>query len=179
MVKLMNSFIRLVYKLTYALLIIACVGGSGSEVRTVTTPLTAPAPDTLPPVIILNGSPTITLEFGCIFNDPGATATDDVSSKMEVTASNPNHEDLGTQQIVYKAVDAAGNSSSVTRQLIVQDTAPPDINLVGDASVTIELGAVFFDAGALANDNYVGTLEVSADFSGVDFETLGAPLYCA
>jgi hypothetical protein len=123
--------------------------------------------------IVLNGGP-ITLEFGSVFNDPVATATDDVSGTVDVTLSKPGTEDLGTQQIVYIAVDAAGNSSSLTRQLIVQDAMPPEINLVGDASVTIELGESFFDAGVLASDNYDGTLEVSADFSGVDFEALGA-----
>ena len=55
MLKLMNSFIRLVCKLTYTILIVACGGGGGSEVPTVTTPLTAPVPDALPPVIVLNG----------------------------------------------------------------------------------------------------------------------------
>jgi hypothetical protein len=138
------------------------------------TPAPEPAPDTVPPVIVLNGGPTITLEFGSVFNDPGATATDDVSGTVDVTASNPNTQALGTQQIVYTAVDAAGNSSSLARQLIVQDTTPPEINLVGDTSVTIELGEGFVDDGAIANDNYDGLLEVSVDFSGVDFETLGA-----
>jgi len=88
--------------------------------------------------------PTITLEFGSVLNDPGATAIDDTSGMVEVTASNTNPERFRSQQIVYKAVDAAGNSNRVTRQLIVQDTAPPEINLVGDASVTIVLGEAFF-----------------------------------
>jgi len=179
----MTSFIRLVCILIYTLLIVAC--GGDSEEPTVTTPVAAPAPapqptpapepapDNVPPVIVLNGGPTITLEFDSVFNDPGATATDDVSGTVGVTASNPNTEALSTQQIVYTAVDAAGNSSSLTRQLIVQETAPPEINLVGEASVTIELGEGYVNAGALANGNYDGLLEVSVDSNGVDFETLG------
>jgi hypothetical protein len=180
----MNTLTRLFCILIYTLFITAC-GGGGDETTEQPSPApTAPvtpappaapaAPDTVAPVIVLTGNSSFILEYGDSFNDPGATATDNVDGAVEVTASNPNPETLGTQQIVYTAVDAAGNSSSITRQLIIQDTTPPEINLLGDASVTIELGEGFSDSGALANDNYDGTLDVSVDFSEVDFQQVGA-----
>lgn len=187
----MNTFTRLICILIYTLIITAC-GGSDEEAAGPAAPVPVapapvpvpvptpapvpaptPAPDTVAPIIVLTGNSSITLEYGNAFNDPGATATDDVDGTVEVTASNPNPEALGIQQIVYTAVDAAGNSSSLTRQLIIQDTTPPEINLMGDATVTIELGESFSDTGAIANDNYDGALEVSVDFSEVDFEQVG------
>jgi hypothetical protein len=173
----MNTLTRLISILAYTLAITACGGGDEETPAPVTPVVEAPAtvtPDTTAPVIVLNGNSSIALEYGVAFNDPGASATDNVDGSVEVIASRPNLEALGTTEIVYTAVDAAGNSSSLTRELIVQDTTPPEINLMGDATVTIELGESFSDSGAIANDNYDGELEVSVDFSEVDLEQVGS-----
>ena len=45
------------------------------------------------------------------------------------------------------------------------DDVPPVITLNGSASVTVELGSTYTDAGATANDAYHGSTSVSASGS--------------
>jgi hypothetical protein len=79
--------------------------------------------DTTPPEIKLKGTPTIYVCNGDIYNDEGATATDesdgDISSEIEVTNlvdSNIN----GTYYVKYNVSDHAGNKATeVVRTVIV------------------------------------------------------------
>jgi hypothetical protein len=67
----------------------------------------------------------------------------------------------GTYTVSYSVADTAGNSAFATRTVIVQamaDTVPPEITLVGAATVTVQLGANYTDAGATANDNVDGDI---------------------
>jgi hypothetical protein len=85
-----------------------------------TTPI---AGDTVAPVITLNGMATMTTDIGSVWNDQGATATDDidgdVTAKLVVTGTVDTSVE-GSYTITYSVTDSAGNGSMVTRVVLVQ-----------------------------------------------------------
>ncbi|MDG2145083.1 MAG: DUF5011 domain-containing protein, partial [Porticoccaceae bacterium] len=134
-----------------------CGGGGGSS----SAPVGPPA-DTTPPVITISGDANVNHEQGTIYSDPGATATDNVDGDVSVEVSGSVDDAVaGTYTITYSATDQAGNSSTATRTVQVQDTISPVITLNGEASITIEQGTVYSDLGATATDSVDGTLDVS------------------
>ena len=112
--------------------------------------------DTTAPVISLRGAATVNVEAGASYSDAGATATDtydgDITSRIRV--SNPvDTSKVGTYTVTYNVSDAAGNAAAaVTRTVTVALTAKPVITLQGEATVTLEVGASYSDAGATAQD---------------------------
>ena len=90
--------------------------------------------DTTKPSIALLGTNPQTVEFGSIYNDPGATATDAVDDDITLTAkividvSGVDTNQVGTHQVTYDVTDAEGNAADrVTRMVMVTDTVIPDI----------------------------------------------------
>ena len=87
--------------------------------------------DTTPPSITLSGgttagSSTISLQVGDTFTDPGATATDDVDGDLTssiTTSGTVNTSNTGTYTISYNVSDAAGNTASVNRTVVVEAAA--------------------------------------------------------
>ncbi|MDE1946105.1 MAG: DUF5011 domain-containing protein, partial [Patescibacteria group bacterium] len=94
---------------------------TATSTQATTTAQTATStPDTIPPVITLNGANPMNLTVGDTFADPGATATDDVDGTVPVTASGTvDTSTAGTYTITYTASDAAGNTATDTRSVIV------------------------------------------------------------
>lgn len=90
-------------------------GNTASASRTVTVF------DAAPPVVHLNGASRIEITCDEIFLDPGANAVDACSGDVPVTRtpSNVNTGASGTRELVYHAVDDAGNSATATRTLVV------------------------------------------------------------
>ena len=94
--------------------------------------------DTTPPVIALLGADPQTVEFGSIYNDPGATATDAVDDNDELTtqiaaASTVNTGTVGDYTVTYTVSDKATNAATpVIRMVTVTDTAAPDITAPAD-----------------------------------------------
>ena len=120
----------------------------------------------------------MTIEVGSTFTDPGATASDagdgDLTSSIVVTGS-VDTSTLGTYTLTYDVSDASGNAADpVTRTVNVVDTTVPVITLLGDTTVTIEVGTTYTDSGATAADNYDGDLTSSiAIVNNVDTSTVG------
>ncbi|MDC0266542.1 DUF5011 domain-containing protein, partial [bacterium] len=76
--------------------------------------------DLTPPVITLNGEGTVYHALGKTYEDPGATAIDGVDGVVAIAASGSvNSNTLGTYILTYSASDAAGNASTMTREVIV------------------------------------------------------------
>jgi len=133
---------------------------AGNEATQVTR--TVNVVDTTIPVIALLGDATVTIEVGTNYTDAGATATDNYDENItdNITIVNSvNTNVVGSYTVTYNVSDTAGNSAAqVTRTVNVEDTTIPVITLVGDATVTIEVGTNYTDAGATASDNYDGDI---------------------
>lgn len=88
---------------------------------------TCPVPDTVAPVITLNGDASMTVYQNSTFTDPGATAQDDEDGDLtsSITVSgNVDTSALGLYILTYSVEDAAGNVASVERN--VEVVAEPD-----------------------------------------------------
>ena len=126
----------------------------------------------LPPVISLVGSPTIYLEAGDTFADPGATAVDIVDGDLTSSITTSGTVDIsiaGTYTVVYSVIDSSDNSAFVLREVVVNtppDTTAPVITLIGSIVIELSVGDTFTDPGATATDNVDGDLTSSITSSG-------------
>jgi hypothetical protein len=127
---------------------------------------TATPADTNAPLITILGDNPLVLAVGSTFNDPGATATDNVDNSVTVTSSGSVNTSVpGSYTITYSALDAAGNTASATRTVNVVDTTAPVITVLGDNPLTVLLGSTFNDPSATATDNVDGSVTVTASGS--------------
>ena len=97
-------------------------GNTTEVIRTISVSAGNSSSDTTAPVITLTGSSTINLPLGDTFTDPGATATDDVDGDLTssiTTSGTVNTSTAGTYIIAYSVSDAASNTASVNRTVIV------------------------------------------------------------
>lgn len=80
--------------------------------------------DVTAPTLTLNGAATITVQRGQQFNDPWATATDDLDPWPSVNGSgNVDTNVLGTYTLQYWATDGSGNrSNNVSRTVRVVES---------------------------------------------------------
>lgn len=103
----------------------------------------------------------ITLECGTIYTDTGVTAVDnadgtDLTSSIQVSGLvssliGTSGARPGTYVITYRVSRfPGGNEATATRTVIVSDSEPPVLTLRGDASVTVECGASYRDAGVMS-----------------------------
>jgi len=117
--------------------------------------------DTTAPTITILGQKEITIAVGSTYQDQGAIASDlhdgDLTSKI-TTSGTVNTSKVGTYTITYKVTDSSNNEATITRTVHVVDEEKPVITLNGSATVTIEYGYGYNDAGAKAQDNYDGDL---------------------
>ena len=123
----------------------------------------------LPPEISLNGAFKIDIEKGGTFIDPGATALDSTDGNLSsfvIISGTLDTSAVGTYTLVYSITDSDGNSSSITRIIVVSLDIPPIITLTGSSTINIILGDNFIDPGATAKDNTDGDLTSSITASG-------------
>ncbi len=96
------------------------LGGIATATRTIVVQ------DTMPPVITLLGSNTLTLLTNTLFVDPGATALDACGGSYAVATNNPvNVAVPGTYTVSYIATDDYSHSATNTRMVVV--VAPPRV----------------------------------------------------
>ncbi len=137
-------------------------------------------PDTEPPVIILNGNVEMHVLKGATFEDPGASAYDDVDGDVDVVVSGDvDTSRVGTYVVLYIARDRAGNKAQQVRKVRVVephnqvlDTKAPVITLEGDRVMQVALGDVWIDPGATAMDDIDGKIRVETK-GEVDTSTAG------
>lgn len=140
-------------------------------------------PDTVAPVITLNGNSAITVPQNGTYTDQGASALDDrdgdISANVVVGGDTVNTAVEGTYTVTYDVADAAGNDATqVTRTVTVQyipDTTAPTITVLGDDPLEVKLGETFADPGVDAQDNVDGDISANVTVGGdtVDTNTLG------
>jgi len=136
-----------------------------------------PAVDTTPPVIRMSGDSKMFVEVDSGFEDPGAVGWDDRDG--DLGAITPQGEVImsvfGTYKLEYVAVDSAGNVTKAIRTVIVRDTIAPEIILMGDEVIHVEIKTDFIDPGVKAIDNYDGDIgEWVKPVGNVDTMQLGS-----
>lgn len=130
------------------------------------------------PVISLTGSNPLTVVQGNPYNEPGATATDNVGVGAVQTAGTVNTATVGTYTVTYTVTDNAGNDAcTVVRTVNVvaaPDNTPPVVTLVGPSTITVDLCGYYNEPGATATDNVDGNISVNVTNDGnlVPFGTL-------
>lgn len=76
--------------------------------------------DTTNPVITIKGDNPVTIDFGAVYTDAGATATDNEDGAITVTVDNPVKTDAaGEYTVNYTATDKAGNKTTLKRTVYV------------------------------------------------------------
>ena len=117
-----------------------------------------------------SGTPSSNDDITAFLN--GASAVDNIDSSVTITNNAVETFPLGTTTVVFTAVDAAGNASTASADVVVADlsapvvTAPIDTvvsatDANGTLSSDVDISA-FLSAGS-AEDNVDGTLSVSTD----------------
>ncbi|MFA5246466.1 MAG: immunoglobulin-like domain-containing protein, partial [Candidatus Micrarchaeia archaeon] len=141
---------------------VTCTKSDSAGNAAIPTSFKVTVSDTTKPVITLLGFNPETIQVKSIYADLGATAIDAVDGAISVTSSGlVNTNALGSNTITYSASDSHGNTATATRTVNVVDTTAPTITLVGENPVEIEVGSAYADAGAIAIDNYDGTITSS------------------
>ena len=158
------------YTVTYS------VSDSSSNAASVVTRTVNVVDQTAPTITILGDNPA-TIEAGSTYTDAGATATDNYNNDVtsSITASSTvDSNTIGSYTVTYTVSDASGNQATAVRTVIVEDSTPPTIALIGSNPVTVEAGGTYTDAGATATDSYDGDLTSSiTTTSDVDVNTVG------
>jgi len=162
-------------------------GNKGTKTRIVTVVL---PPDTIPPVIKLEGANPMVIIKDSIFNDPKGIVEDNRDADVNlVVVGSVDTSTVGSYEIKYSATDSAGNKTEVVRVVNVvdkidtntttpptgggtttppggggttspADNTPPVITLEGKKEITLHLGDTYVESGALAEDNIDGSIEV-------------------
>ena len=158
------------YMLTYK--VTDAAGNSSTETRKV---IVTDAADTTAPVITLNSDSIVYLKTGDTYSEAGAAATD--VDDDDITVKTEGMVDTGTAGeyvVTYTATDAAGNSTSATRKVIVvdRDMAAPIISLNDASIVYLKTGDTYSEAGAAAVDATDGDLKITTEGT-VDTSTAG------
>jgi hypothetical protein len=120
------------------------------------------AEDEEAPVIELIGNAKVVIKLGATYEDEGATATDNVDGDLTdeiVVAGEVDTDVEGTYKVTYTVADAAGNEGKAERTVIVDGKAPV-ITLNGEDEVTVVEGSSYEEAGATAEDEVSGEVDV-------------------
>ena len=131
------------YTLTYS-----ATDSSGNAATATRTVIVA---DTTAPTITLVGAASMTHEQGSAFTDPGASATDTVDGEVTVTTAGSVGSAVGSYELTYTATDAAGNTATATRTVVVRVppvSDPSDLIVFADGTVdpAWDRGISAFDA---------------------------------
>lgn len=119
------------------------------------------------PTITLIGDASLTLECASPFEDPGATATDEIDGDLTddiVVKTDPNMSFVpGVYEVAYSVTNSRGSSSEAVRTVTVTDATAPALALRGASAISVDCGDPIFilDDYAFAEDLCDSTPEVS------------------
>lgn len=107
-------------------------------------------------------APVITLQTreghytlpGAEYEEEGYSASDNYDGDLTELVERVSEYD----RVTYTVKDAAGNTTTVVRQVEHTDPVPPVITLLGEAEITQERRYDYTDPGATASDNLDGDL---------------------
>ncbi len=164
----MRAMGRLLVLFVLSVTLVACDGSSSGK-----------SGDTTAPVITLTGANPQVIEAGTAYVELGATASDnrdgDLSSAIVIDTSQVDTQMPGSYAVTYTVTDAAGNSGTATRTVVIEDTTPPVITLLGDDPQVIVAGNPYIELGATASDTLDGDLsaQIVIDATAVDTMVAG------
>ena len=103
-------------------------------------------------IIELHGDAYIELEQYAIYEEEGITATDIDGTNLDVIITGEVNTDIpGTYTIDYEVLDDLGESLHIeTRTIEVLGENYPELELIGDEVMTIDINTIFDDPGATA-----------------------------
>ncbi len=126
--------------------------------------------DNVKPVITLTGSSSMTINRGSTFQDPGATASDNIDGNITnkiIVSGSVNINKVGTYTITYNVSDSAGNvATPVKRTVVVIDSEAPVITIKGSNPAIVNVGTSYKDEGATAIDDVDGDVTNNITTSG-------------
>ena len=103
------------------------VGNESNSTRTITVI------DVTPPVITLNGEANSTLEYDDIYEELGATATDNSDANVSVEISGMVDTSVeGSHTVTYTATDSSGNTATVIRTVTIEKRIEPPHIVISD-----------------------------------------------
>jgi hypothetical protein len=161
----------------------SCETFTYGEVEDYTVIIEGSGPDTVAPIITLNGASTVNLNLGDTYTELGAMATDDVdgnlTSSIIIGGDVVNSNIAGTYLVTYNVSDTAGNAATqVTRTInVIPDTTAPLITLNGASTINLNIGGTYTELGATATDNVDGDLTSSIIIGGDTVNTSIAGTY--
>jgi hypothetical protein len=131
-------------------------GNTGSVTRTITVT------DQTAPIITLSGSSIVNILQSGSYTELGATWADNIDGSGTIivaTSGSVNTSVIGTYTLTYHKIDAAGNTGSTTRTVVVHtpDITRPIVTLVGSGTQVVHSGSIYTDPGASWTDNIDGS----------------------
>ncbi|MFM1918895.1 MAG: hypothetical protein RLZZ303_529 [Candidatus Hydrogenedentota bacterium] len=116
--------------------------------------------DRTAPRINLVGDEVLFVECGSAYTELGGTVTDSCERDLSLLISGATvyTNQPGSYRVKYSTEDGSGNRDEASRLVIVQDSTPPEMTLLGASTVTVECTTAFTDPGATAVDTCDGDL---------------------
>lgn len=134
--------------------------------------------DVVAPVIVLNGDERIELSYGDSYTELGASAIDDIDGNLTDSIEISGKVDTsvyGANYITYTVTDSNGNKAEKQRIVVVIETTPPELTLLGESRVFLKVGETYHEAGYTAIDNADGDITKHVVVTGsVDTSKTGA-----
>lgn len=118
--------------------------------------------DTTAPTITLTTDPEHYTVPGEAYEEEGYTASDSCDGDLTDRVQREEKDGI----VYYSVTDASGNTATVTREIYYYDPIPPELKLLGDASVSVVEGVAYKEPGYTATDNYDGDITGKVVISG-------------
>ena len=136
-----------------------------------------PTPDSIKPMVTLNGEANVSLFINQAYVEENATATDNRDGNLTssiVVIGSVDVASVGTYRLTYRVKDGAGNEGNATRTVNIIDNISPTITLNGDENVSVYINQAYSELNATATDNVDGNVTSSIVITGsVDIATVG------
>lgn len=134
--------------------------------------------DVVAPAITLHGEDRVEVVYGSTYTDLGATAVDDVDGDVTALLSVSGMIDttlLGEQYLTYTVADSNGNIAQKERVIVVKESTPPELSLIGEERLFVKLNEEYIEPGYSAMDNADGDISPLVIVEGtVDVTKIGA-----
>lgn len=114
-----------------------------------------------PTIVLIYSDNTLTLP-GHEYEEEGFVAEDNYDGNITDRVERIVQED----KVIYKVSDSSGNTTEVHRPIKYGDVTPPELTLLGDATITIQAGTAFTDPGVKALDNVDGDITGKVEITG-------------